>query len=136
FDQHLPRPPSFCQVFDLGFQVRVVDTASPDVEEIPVAVVCPKPRGADRPIIVGAALCGRVPTLQDKLAEGCRGWFSVALNPLAFDHRAARGNGCLLVLSRKKVRAELTTNLFQDLSRLTLRRDNLARTAMVNLPHG
>src|SRR6185312_410194 len=83
FDQHLPRPPSFCQVFDLGFQVRVVDTASPEVEEIPVAVVCPKPRGADRPIIVGAALCGRVPTLQDKLAEGCRGWFSVALNPLA-----------------------------------------------------
>src|ERR1700692_3509394 len=100
-------------------EARVIVSAAQDVDEIEF-MVQPRPRRANRPVVLGALLVGRGPGLNDAAWRFKTGRPIVSTHPIALDHRAARGHGRLLILRRESVGSELRAYCCERRLRLPL----------------
>jgi hypothetical protein len=94
-------------------QVRKLETPAENMDDPDVATL--DVRGyADRPIVVDSIFRCGIPRLDDVALGGKRIEFGVmALEPLGQDHVALGGNGVLLKLRCKVVRAEIALQIAQ-----------------------
>src|ERR1700761_4353630 len=98
------RFPFLGKLLDFGLEAWIVYTATPDVEQIELAIVGNEPRGANRPIVTRSAFIGRVPALQHEVT-GHSGWYLfIAFDPVLLDHGPAGRHRRLLILRREQVR--------------------------------